>query len=274
MRLPTIFNLVTFSLLFLSCSLTASPKRIATLAPHLTEWTYSLGNGEQIIAVSSYSDYPEDAKRHPIIADANGINLTKLVELKPDLVLVWRSNAKLGQIEKMRQLGLNVFVSDPHTLEDIEKEVLALGEELAQQVAAKNYTKKFKSDIQALKERYQKTSPSSAFFQLWHTPIMTANKHTLVNQIFEMCGLKNVFSSSKVNYPTVNKEQVLLKQPEFIVISEMDNDNVQSSIWHGMNTIPAVKKKQIIKLNPDHLHRYTNRVLIAANELCHKVSAF
>ncbi|MDE3273987.1 helical backbone metal receptor [Pseudoalteromonas sp. G4] len=274
MRSPIIYSFVLSFFFFFSHALSASPKRIATLAPHLTEWTYSLGSGDHVIAVSSYSDFPEDAKKHPIIADANGINLAKLVELNPDLVLVWRSNAKLGQIERMKQLGLNVFISDPHTLEDIEKEVTALGEKLSQQVAAINYTTQFKNDIAQLKQHYQKSQFAPAFFQLWHTPIMTANKHTLVNQIFEICGLENVFAASDVNYPTVNKEQVMLKRPEFIVISEMDEDNVQSEIWQGMVSIPAVKKGQIIKLNPDHLHRYTNRVLIAANELCRKVSAF
>lgn len=270
----TISKLILVFTLLLSLPLSATPKRIASLAPHLTEWTYSLGLGENIVAVSSYSDFPEDAKKHPEIADANGINLAKLVELNPDLVLVWRSNAKLGQIEKMKKLGLNVFISNPHTLEDIENEVLALGETLNAKNKAIDYTSQFKREISELKTRYQKEKPATAFFQLWHTPIMTANKHTLVNQIFDICGLSNVFADSSVNYPTVNKEQVMLKQPEFIVISEMDEHNTQAKIWRDMNSIPAVKKGQIIKLNPDHLHRYTNRVLIAANELCEKVSAF
>ena len=265
-------KLIFLVTLFFCQNTFAEPQRIATLAPHLTEWVYSLGKGNEIVAVSAYSDYPEQAKKHPIIADVNGINLTKLVELNPDLVLVWQSNAKLGQIEKMKKLGLKVFISNPHTLEDINTEVSAIGELLGQSSVAKQYISEFENNISVLRTRYAKEKLTPTFFQLWHTPLMTANRNTMINQILNLCGLENVFAQSDINYPTVTKEQVMLKQPEYIIISEMENSDVQTKIWQSLTQIPAVKKEQIINLNPDHLHRYTNRVLIAANELCEKVN--
>ena len=35
------------------------PLRIVSLAPHLTEWAFSLGLGDNLVGVSDYSDYPE-----------------------------------------------------------------------------------------------------------------------------------------------------------------------------------------------------------------------
>lgn len=271
MYLPFSANLLFALTLIFAFNLSAAPKRIATLAPHLTEWTYSLGEGDKIVAVSAYSDYPEEAKKLPIIADVNGINLSKLIELEPDLVLVWQSNAKLGQIEKMKSLGLNVFVSDPHKLEDIQSEVNALGKLLNAENIAKKYTETFNTELNLLEQRYAKKQFKPAFFQLWHTPLMTANSNTMINQILNICGLENIFADAEVNYPTVTKEQVMLKKPEFIIVSEMKDKPLQITHWQNLTHIPAVKKNQFIALNPDYLHRYTNRVLFAANELCQKV---
>jgi ABC-type hemin transport system substrate-binding protein len=40
---------------------TAKPARIVSLAPNLTEILFALGLGEQVVAVSSDSDYPPEA---------------------------------------------------------------------------------------------------------------------------------------------------------------------------------------------------------------------
>ena len=38
-------------------------KRIISLAPHATELLFAVGAGAQIVGVSEYSDYPEQAKK-------------------------------------------------------------------------------------------------------------------------------------------------------------------------------------------------------------------
>ena len=38
-------------------------KRIISLAPHVTELVFAAGAGKQLVGVSEYSDYPEEAKK-------------------------------------------------------------------------------------------------------------------------------------------------------------------------------------------------------------------
>ena len=65
--------------------------KIVSLAPHLTELVYAAGAGDQLVAVVSYSDYPAEALKLPIIGTYKKINYESLVALQPDLVLLWSS---------------------------------------------------------------------------------------------------------------------------------------------------------------------------------------
>ena len=242
--------------------------RIASLAPHLTEWVYSLNLGDNLIAVSAYSDYPEKAKSLPRVADVNGINLPRLIALKPDIVLIWQPNSKLGQIEKLKKLGIEVYISNPVTLEDIKREITEVGALTQQVEAAKQYVNQFDKDLAALKVKYSKRPNQRAFFQLWHSPLMTTNDSSLIHQAMSICALDNVFSNIKMPYPTVNKEQVLLINPDIIIISDQKNMVTQKAIWQGIELISAVKNNRIYSINPDYLHRYTNRALIGIEQLC------
>lgn len=46
-------------------SLQKPAQRVISLAPHTTELIYYIGAGSQLVAVTSYSDYPAEAKDFP-----------------------------------------------------------------------------------------------------------------------------------------------------------------------------------------------------------------
>jgi len=266
------FKLTAILLSLLSLNISGSeqqtPQRIATLAPHLTEWAYSLGLEDNIVAVSAYSDFPEQAKKHPVVSDVNGINLEKLIELKPDLVLLWENRHVLGQVEKLEALGIEVFISTPKTLESIAIEMMRLGEITGKQNTAQQFTDIYLADLKSLRAKFKTMQSQKAFFQIWHSPLITANGDSWIQNLMDVCQFDNPFSKHEVPYPTVNKEQVLMHNPDIIIISEKSDNSVQLTTWDSLPMINAVKNKKVFNINPDHLHRFTRRVLFGIEELC------
>ena len=57
--------------------------RIVSLAPSNTEILYALGLGEQIVAVTSYCDFPEDVKRKPSVGSWITTQPQRIAELVP-----------------------------------------------------------------------------------------------------------------------------------------------------------------------------------------------
>ncbi|MFC3092621.1 helical backbone metal receptor [Alteromonas sediminis] len=260
---------VAFLALLTTSTLNAGELRIVTLAPHLTEWVYSLQEEDNLVGVSAYSDYPESALSKPIIADYQGVNIAALLHLKPDLVLAWEGGNKPQDIARIKSLGINVFLSRPQVPEDIVTELLELGTLLNKSHQAQKLVEPFSKTLNTLRLKYAKQQKIPIFYYSWHNPIMTIGKEAWGNQLLKVCGAETIFSDSPVDYPTVSAQQVLLKQPEIILsISDKPIEEVRQ-YWEKHH---AFLNARYIRTNPDIMSRYTLRLAPELTRLCTSIN--
>jgi len=94
---------------------TAAPNklRVVALAPHIVENLFAIGAGSNIVGTVDYADYPNEAKSIERIGGYYGISLEKLLALKPDLVIGWKSGNQSEDLEQIKRLGIKVHLSDP-----------------------------------------------------------------------------------------------------------------------------------------------------------------
>lgn len=85
------------------------PSRIISLAPSITESLYLLGEGERIIAVTTYCLRPIEAKKKERIGSVRESNIERIISLRPDLVIAtFLTNPRT--VEKLRKIGIKVVV--------------------------------------------------------------------------------------------------------------------------------------------------------------------
>src|SRR5258706_13615178 len=101
--------------------------RIVSFAPHITELLFAVGAGDRIVGVVKHSDYPDAAKRIPLIGDNTAADLERIVALRPDLIVAWLHAGSMKQLERLRSTGIPVHYSNPPTLEAIAHEGERLG---------------------------------------------------------------------------------------------------------------------------------------------------
>jgi len=94
-------------------------KRIISLAPHLTEILFGIGAGNRIVGVTEFSNYPEQAKNIRQIGRHDSLDLEAIVTLKPDLVFAWATGGTSSYTEKLSELGIPVYISEPRKITDI-----------------------------------------------------------------------------------------------------------------------------------------------------------
>ena len=109
------------------------PVRIITLAPSLAELVCEFfGNGDRIVGVSEYTDFPPELKKIKTIGPYSHVNLETVFALKPDLVLATLDGNSKDQIGHLRELGVPVIVVATETFPQIENSITlistALGE--------------------------------------------------------------------------------------------------------------------------------------------------
>ncbi|SFU27145.1 vitamin B12 ABC transporter substrate-binding protein BtuF [Xenorhabdus koppenhoeferi] len=250
-----------------SAPLYAAASRVISLAPSTTELAYAAGLGDQLIAVSAYSDYPGAAKKLEQVADWQGINVERIISLKPDLILAWRGGNPQRPLEQLAALGIPIFYSDVKKVEDVAAELVRLADYSPSPDIAKKSASDIRQAFNQLKQDYANQSPKRVFLQFGMNPIFTSSDHTIQSEIVSTCGGKNIFADSPVPWPQVNREQVLTRKPEVIVMGGTEEHKQRiADFWQPHMNI------KIIALNDDWFGRAGPRVILATEQLCKQLN--
>lgn len=248
----------------------ATPKsRVISLSPANTELAYAVGLGDNLIAVSAYSDYPESAKKLEQVADWQGLNVERIIALKPDLILAWRGGNPQRPLDQLASLGIPIVYFDPQSIDG----VIASLEELAQysphpEVAEKNITQ-LRSTLKMQKDKLDSNKkPKQLFIQLGTQPLFSTGDNTLQNDVVKTCGAQNIFENSAVQWPQVSREQVLARKPDAIIMTgSPEQEKAVQAFWSTQLNVP------IIRLNEDWFHRAGPRIINATEQLCNQLNA-
>lgn len=271
-----LFLFTAVSLLLSSFFLTISSfaitpaKRIITLSPSATEMAYSAGMGEYIVGVSAYSDYPENAKKKEQVANWQGINVERILLLKPDLIIAWASGNPQRPLDQLKALGIPILYSDPHTVDDVANELDMLSKySVHPEIALKNAAQ-LRQQYQQIKRKYSssaETQKKKVFIQFSLNPLFTTSRHSLQSDITEQCGGINIFADSSVAWPQVSREQVLIRKPEMIIFSGKKSQiPAVQAFWQPQLDVP------IIAIDEDSFSRPAPRIINAMQQICEAIA--
>ncbi len=251
-----------------------SAQRIVSLAPHLTESLFAIGAGGLVVGTVDYSDYPEEAKRIPRVGGYNRFDLETVIALQPDLVVGWQSGNPTALLERLRALGIPVFVSQPNHLEDVADELERLGTLTGLSPSAEAAARAFRERLGGLRERAAGRPVVRVFYQVWHRPIMTVGGGQMISDVIHLCGGENVFGSLGSLTPTVSEEAVLAADPEAIIASGMGEARPEwLDTWKKWSRLTASARKNLFFIPPELIQRHTPRVLDGAERLCRFLEA-
>lgn len=246
--------------------------RIISLAPSLTELLFAAGAGTKLVGVVEYSDYPEDAKTLPIVGRHDLLDMEKIVQLQPDLIVAWQTGNPRASVNRLRELGLKVYIAEPKNLASIPSHIDRLSVLAGTESAAQRVIANFHSKLLYLSNEYQKKAPVKTFYQVWDRPLISAGGNELINDIIELCGGENIFAEIGLVAPKVSLEAVLARDPEVIIASGMDIGRPEwLDQWNHWPQLTAVANDALFFVPPELLQRHTPRALIGAEKMCKQI---
>jgi iron complex transport system substrate-binding protein len=247
-------------------------RRIVSLAPHLTELLFTVGAGDQVVGTVEYSDFPEAARRVPQVGDSALLDLERIAALKPDLVLVWRHGNSPQQLQRLAALRLPTYAHEARALSDISRGLRDLGTLTGRAADAAQRAHAFERAVSELRARHASRARLRVFYQVWPQPLITLNGEHLISQMLDLCGADNVFAAQRLLTPTVTEEAVLLADPDAIVTGWIPTyGGAPLESWKRLTSLRAVRTGQLLTVDPDLLHRQSDRAILGARELCEKL---
>jgi len=244
-------------------------RRIVSLAPHVTETLYAAGAGERLVGVVEYSNFPEAARKLRRIGGYAQLDLEAIAALKPDLAVGWASGNSGVHIDKLRAMGVPVYLAQPERIDDVAGNLERYGELAGTQAQARAAAENFRHRLQELRTQYSARPKVRTFYQIWKQPLMTVGGGQVISDAIRLCGGENVFGDLKPLAPVVSVEAVITADPEAIVASGMDEARPEwLDDWRQWKTMTAVKRDNLFFIPPDLIQRHTPRLADGAARLC------
>jgi len=251
------------------------PEKIISLIPSNTEIVYALENGEAIVGVTDFDNYPEEAMSKEKIGGME-FNIEKMISLKPDLIFAHESTADTAAagLQQLRDAGIDiVVVNDAQNFDGVYTSIEMIGEAIGETEKAaglvddmKTRFAELKKQAKAIKADQQKT----VFVEVSPAPeIYAAGKNTFIDEMLTLIGAKNAIGDME-GWPKVDQEAIVERNPDVVVTtygyySEKPVEQVLGR--QGWNNVKAVKDQQVFDVHSDLVTRSGPRLAEGAEEL-------
>jgi iron complex transport system substrate-binding protein len=246
-------------------NLTAVPQRIISLAPACTQILFAIGDGNKVVGVTDYDNYPYNftawiaAGNMTSIGGYSTPNMEAIASLRPDLIVSDNINDAL--LPNMRSLGYKVIVINPTSINGIYQDITMVGKATGAQTQATNVIANITKTINNIEAKITAaniTTKPKVYYEVWSDPLMSAGSTTWINDVISKAGGVNIFANVTQQYPQVASETIVSLNPDVILLpTNMGTgtpfygtvQDVKST--PGWNTISAVKTDRVYVIDQD-----------------------
>lgn len=248
--------------------LPAPAKRIITLAPNLAELVFAAGAGDRLLAVVEYSDFPAPVLRIPRIGNAFRIDLERIIEFEPDLVIAWKSGNPQSALRKLQQLGITVWQMEITRPEEIADAVEDISFAAGTQARGQAVAEQLRNRLSVLVQQNAAKIPVKFFYQIAARPLYTVNGQHIISRSIEICGGRNVFAGLQALAPQVSRESVIQANPQAMIAPQIPGEPKALRAWHDWPRLQAVQNKAMLYLPADDISRAAPRLLDSIELVC------
>jgi len=252
--------------------LSKNPERIISTAPNLTEMIFAIGADDLLVGRTRFCNYPAEVNKIEIIGDMLHINFEKIVELKPDLIFMTVEGNTKELYDKLKGLGIQIYVTNPRSLNDILRTIKNMGIILNRKDKADSLVNSINKSLKEISSKNLKRQ--RAIFVVSFSPLIIAGKNTFINEILEQTNLENISPEKSISaYPMISREEVLDKNPDVIILpsSKYSIEEILR-VYPEWKNLKAIKNRKIIYVDQDLFFRPGPRFIEAIKFLSNELS--
>jgi len=243
-----------------------APERIVSTSPAETEILFALGLGDKIVGVSDYDNYPEETKDKQKVGGITKPNEEAIVGLTPDLVVTGISMPD-EVVQKLRGLKLNLYKTEPKTLDDIMQDILDLGVVTDRQTEAEALVASMKEDVKKVQDAVASVKPEEKKkVYVEFAPGWTVGKGEFMDELITIAGGVNI-AGDTTGWNEISEEKIVQSNPDVILFTLGVTDDKSGKTLEeiirgrsGWDQIAAIKNGRVVGVDQDILSRPGPRI--------------
>jgi iron complex transport system substrate-binding protein len=243
--------------------------RIVSLAPSITETVFVLGEGERLVGVTDYCDYPPEAAKKPRVGGISTPSFEAILALRPDLVLATSESNYAEHVQRLVALGLPVYVIRPVDFETVLESMERIGAVLGREALARAHVAAMRHAADAIARSVAGAPRPRVLYVVWPNPLIVPGRGTLITELIERAGGESVTGSEPFPYPRLSLETVVERRPERIIVGRHSQATAQELLrgWDQLTAIAAVREGRVYAVDGDLVHRPGPRMIEALRAL-------
>jgi len=231
----------------------ARPQRIISLIPAVTEILFAIGAGPQVVAVSSFDEYPPEVKNLQRVGALLDPDLERILSLRPDLVVVYGS-----QLDLMKQLdraGIPAYNYRHAALPDVSRTIREVGDRIGHAAEAEALIKKIDAQMTSIRQRVSGRSRPRTMLVVGREigalrGIYASGGYGFLHDMLEAAGGDDVFADVKRESVQATTELILARKPEVILeiragAGEAGPIASEIAVWRALASVPAVRNGRV-----------------------------
>ncbi len=225
-------------------------QRIVTMAPAITEIVFELGKGDLIVGNTTFCDYPEEAKKIKRIGGLMDLNLEILIDLEPDLIILYPEHTSHIEILENRTKFL---VVKHENLADLFDAIDKISKELGVRKKGAGIINGIKKVFSDVKKKAAKKTKVKTLMVAGRNPDSLSNlyiigKKDFLNEILDIAGGVNAYSGD-ISYPNISIESIVSMNPDVIIELSAYNQKIKDKdiidVWRQYPIINAAKNNRV-----------------------------
>lgn len=224
----------------------AGAQRIVSTAPSITETLFAMGLGPRVVAVTIFCKYPAEVVQLPKIGTYLKPDVEAILALHPDLVVVQKQANNLA--ESLARLHIAYVEVESHNLDQVYAGARAIGKAADASTGAEQMIRATQSQLQAIRAITATHPKPTVAFIVGHTAgrlegMIAGSGTSYFSDLLETAGGKNVFMDAVTPYPKISLEEILSRNPDFILELSGESRPKQEevvSLWQSRRSLKAV----------------------------------
>jgi len=196
------------------------PETIVSLSPGHTEIVFALGLEDRLVGVTTLCNYPEAAKDKPKIGGYSTVDIEKVVEIQPDLILATRIH-EAEVIPALERLGLAVLNLYPKTLDEVLEAITLVGKCTGKEDVASQLVTEMGKRIKVVTDKTANLTEAQrprVFYVVRHDPLWTIGADHRIHELIVLAGGVNI-AQDLSGSTTISLEAVIEANPQVIIAS-------------------------------------------------------
>jgi iron complex transport system substrate-binding protein len=243
----------------------SAPHRVVSLNPATTDLIFALGAGHRLVGRTHWDLYPEAAKAVPDLGSGIRPNVEAVLGARPDLVILYASKDNRAAASELRAAGVNTLSLKIDHIADFHRAARTIGRLLGDSARGSLVSDSVEKTLRRVRAATQSLPKPTVFWHIWDAPVITIGRGSFMNELIEIAGGANVYGDMAETSPAVSIEDVLKRNPQFIITGPQGSKKISSDPrW---SQFPAVKGRRVLVVDTAIVGRPSVRLGEAAESL-------